>query len=293
MDWETAVIEGIEARQDKDKAQWKLGDLARQVKTNYSDHTLENYAALIGVEYNTLQEYRRVAGAYEKSTRVDNLTWSHHRAAIGWEFSRVWLDKAAENQWGVHQMEVERARVETEVSPVTHLDVDVEETESVELGVKRQQLEELLSDPAVATDPEALESVAEHVVRPAYEGAGLTHDNPYNHLRLAMDTARMERSERDDMRVRRIKSESPVAQKFDEWGASLELQSAIDKLVTTITKMLAKVGPPSDRDRDPIFGLTGSLARLDEASQLLHRYLELDEAELDEFLRNVLNKDGD
>jgi hypothetical protein len=104
MDWETLVFEGLEARQMKDKAQWKLGDLALQVETTYGEHSLEKYAEMVVVNHNSLQEYRRVAKAYEKSTRVDNLTWAHHRAIAAHPERQQWLTAAKDQRWSVSRM---------------------------------------------------------------------------------------------------------------------------------------------------------------------------------------------
>jgi hypothetical protein len=110
IDWEEAVTEGIEARKSQDKAQWKLGDLACALVTTYGGRTLAKYAEEIGVEFNTLQEYRRVAGTFEKSTRVDNLTWSHHRTAAAWNNPGQWLSHAVKGKWSVETMKAEQAK---------------------------------------------------------------------------------------------------------------------------------------------------------------------------------------
>lgn len=79
-DWETLIFEGLEARHLKDKAQWKLGDLALQVEVSYGDKSLQEYANKVGVSYASLKVYRWVASQYQKVTRVTNLSWAHHRA---------------------------------------------------------------------------------------------------------------------------------------------------------------------------------------------------------------------
>jgi hypothetical protein len=107
MDWETLIFEGMEARQTKDKAQWKLGDLALQVDTAYGGHTLETYAEQIGIEYNTLRQYRTVAAAYQNDERSSFLSWSHHLKIADRDDRLGWLKRAAEGKWSVRRMRAE------------------------------------------------------------------------------------------------------------------------------------------------------------------------------------------
>ena len=73
-EWEDLVLQGIEARQKKDSAQWELGDLALTVERIPGESTLERYAEDIGIQLNTLEVYRWVADTYEKLTRIKTLT---------------------------------------------------------------------------------------------------------------------------------------------------------------------------------------------------------------------------
>ena len=116
MDLEELIDEGIQARQQINGGQWRLGDLALQVETVYGKHTLENYAERIGEEHHRLEQYRWVAGRYEKSVRTENLSWSHYERIAARNDRFHWLKAAAEHAWGVHQMvsEISRAREEEE-----------------------------------------------------------------------------------------------------------------------------------------------------------------------------------
>jgi hypothetical protein len=78
IDWEEAITEGIEARQMADKGRWKLGDLALEVESAYGGKRLQEFADKVGVSHSSMKVYRWVAGAYQKVTRVTNLSWSHH-----------------------------------------------------------------------------------------------------------------------------------------------------------------------------------------------------------------------
>ena len=102
--WEHLIIEGVDARQSRDRAQFKLGDLALQVETHYGDHSLWNYAQPIGIEFHQLQSYRTVARAYEESVRTDNLSWTHHERVASRGDRLDWLDKAEQHRWSVSEM---------------------------------------------------------------------------------------------------------------------------------------------------------------------------------------------
>lgn len=107
MDFETAVIEGIEARRAKDGAQWRLGDLAAAVETmggRNGEGQLQEYAQRIGVEYNTLRTYRYVAGEYEVDMRIST-SFYHHQVAAGWHNSMWWLDRAVAFPWSAATMQ--------------------------------------------------------------------------------------------------------------------------------------------------------------------------------------------
>jgi hypothetical protein len=102
--WHEIVAEGIEARRHHDGAQWRLGDLALEVETTYGGEDLRKYAVEIGIGHSALQEYRRIAGAYEKSTRVDNLTWTHHRVVSKFSQRSDLLKQAQENKWSSREL---------------------------------------------------------------------------------------------------------------------------------------------------------------------------------------------
>ena len=112
--WDEHVREGIEARQQRDGAQWRLGDLAASVETTYGEQSLQKYAEEIGVEFNTLREYRRVANEFGNATRVANLSWTHHREVAALDDPEPWLRMAAHEGWSVARLrqEIEATRRE-------------------------------------------------------------------------------------------------------------------------------------------------------------------------------------
>jgi hypothetical protein len=105
--WPELIAEGVRARHGRDGAQWALGDLALEVETTYGGQELQRFADDVGIEHNTLQEYRRVARAYEKSTRVDNLPWRHHQVVAARDDRLRYLARAAEGGWTTRRLREE------------------------------------------------------------------------------------------------------------------------------------------------------------------------------------------
>ena len=109
--WAELVAEGIDARRKRDGTGWQLGDLALEVETTYGGNELERYAEEIGVSFGTLTNYRTVAVAYENCTRVQNLSFKHHRVVAARPDRLEWLARAEADGWSVaHMLEV----IETE-----------------------------------------------------------------------------------------------------------------------------------------------------------------------------------
>ncbi|HLF76643.1 MAG TPA: hypothetical protein VJB57_04060 [Dehalococcoidia bacterium] len=102
--WPDLVAEGVAARQERDGAAWRLGDLALEVETSYGGGELQAYADAIGVAHSTLQDYRYVAGAFPLSDRSDNLTWTHHQRLAGRADRLDWLVRAVAGAWSVRTL---------------------------------------------------------------------------------------------------------------------------------------------------------------------------------------------
>lgn len=86
MRYDELVRRGREVAQRLSKSQWELGDLALKVvpmgeqhKHNGSIERLQQYADEIGVAFDALDLYRRVAAAWPDRTRIRSASWSVHR----------------------------------------------------------------------------------------------------------------------------------------------------------------------------------------------------------------------
>lgn len=93
--------------------QWWLGDWIRFGERKYGE-TYEAAMAITGLEYQALANYAWVAG--EVSTRVESLSWSHHRevAALDPADHATWLERAEAENWSVRDLKQQiRARKAT------------------------------------------------------------------------------------------------------------------------------------------------------------------------------------
>ena len=85
--------------------QWVIGDWLNYGEEKYG----EDYAAALPDTdrgYESLGQCKWVAKAVEPSTRVQELSWSHHRevAKLEPESQKFWLDLAVEYDWSVREL---------------------------------------------------------------------------------------------------------------------------------------------------------------------------------------------
>jgi len=78
ISWKDAVTIGQKLVEYKETSVWLLGDLALQVGKNYGLDSLGKFAAEIGINKNSLQQYRRVSAAFPPNTRSKFLSHRHH-----------------------------------------------------------------------------------------------------------------------------------------------------------------------------------------------------------------------
>jgi hypothetical protein len=91
---------------------WWIGDLLNYGEHAYGDTYTEAHA-LFELEYSVLANLKWVASAFEFSTRVENLSWTHHRevAALEPAVRSYWLEQADQRGWSVREM---KARIKAE-----------------------------------------------------------------------------------------------------------------------------------------------------------------------------------
>jgi hypothetical protein len=111
--WESFVSEGMNAREERDGCQWKLGDLTAAITTQYGEDTIGKYAYAIGMERKTLMNYRTVSTRYSPDIRSKyrKLSFSHFAALMGTTSPEAWLEKADDNDWSVEKVRKELKEV--------------------------------------------------------------------------------------------------------------------------------------------------------------------------------------
>jgi hypothetical protein len=124
MNYEELVTEGQSAREERDKIQWRLGDLAQEVSNTLGKHMVTDFAIRIFVDKGTLARYKEVASAYTPEIREEYkyLSWSHFRAAAAQNQPEDWLQKAADNSWSVENLMTQIKKFKGEpVKPLTQV----------------------------------------------------------------------------------------------------------------------------------------------------------------------------
>lgn len=112
-DWESLISDGLNAREERDGSQWKLGDLALEIEKGYGEDTIGKYASEIGIVKKTLMNYRTVSARFTSEVRKHHakLSYSHFVAASGLTEPLAWLEKANDNNWSIEMMRREIALV--------------------------------------------------------------------------------------------------------------------------------------------------------------------------------------
>lgn len=103
-EWESLIGEGIELVQAEKRNLWAQGDLAVRVLIGRKSEALEEFTLRIGADYETFQEYRRIAIAFPPESRRLSLSFTHHKAVATREDRHEWIARAAAEKWSRPQM---------------------------------------------------------------------------------------------------------------------------------------------------------------------------------------------
>lgn len=106
---------------------WCIGDWIVYGENHYRRGQYAEALALVEVKYQALKNYAWVARRVERSTRVDALSWSHHRAVASLETpqQRELLDAAARLGWTVAETEAAVRALKPDRPPLMALTVRV------------------------------------------------------------------------------------------------------------------------------------------------------------------------
>lgn len=89
--------------------QWVIGDFMNATKERYGDGKYQFYAQALNIEPETLMNWASVCTKIQFSTRVENLSFGHHRLVTKMDASdqTTWLNRAIQNGWSVLDMRLE------------------------------------------------------------------------------------------------------------------------------------------------------------------------------------------
>lgn len=85
---------------------WWLGDWLNYGTAREWGHKYTEAAKLLEIDGAVLTQYAYVSARVQFSTRVEKLSWSHHRevCALDTGHQRMWLFKAVANEWSVSDL---------------------------------------------------------------------------------------------------------------------------------------------------------------------------------------------
>ncbi len=138
-------------------AKWELGDwlLASEYNDEQAEvmrdlgqeypNWIEKAAMYHRYKYDTFLEFRRVAKAFPKPTRVGALSWNHHRVVAtvdGADERAKWLDKALKKGWSVNELRLKVADKNELDSAPSAYDLTKKEQQTLASLAKKTNLSE-------------------------------------------------------------------------------------------------------------------------------------------------------
>jgi hypothetical protein len=100
---------GIELANLARRTPWWIGDWMFHGETNYAagmSQAYEDAIAATGLDYQTLANYKTVAGRFAFSRRRENLSLAHHAEVLALDLDdqEHWLDRAEREKWSVRTL---------------------------------------------------------------------------------------------------------------------------------------------------------------------------------------------
>jgi len=117
--WNRLVSKGLEVREQRDGAQWELGDLAGEIDKDYGQDSIGKFAQQINMAGKTLRNYRIVSRTFKKEQR-NYLSFSHYAHLTTVSNPMEWVYKARDNEWSVDQLASELRKVKKIKPPPLH-----------------------------------------------------------------------------------------------------------------------------------------------------------------------------
>lgn len=105
----------MEAREQKDKSQWVIGDAAVEFVTLYGRAGLPQFAIEGGVNKDTMRRYLLVSQAWPPDKRLPYLSHRHHQILAPRTDRFEWAEKAHDNNWSCEMLEVEMGKYDGKI----------------------------------------------------------------------------------------------------------------------------------------------------------------------------------
>lgn len=103
-DFEEICEMGREAMDMRKISNIVIGQLAVEVEGRYGEDAIGSFSKEIGLNKQTVTQYRWVAKAFPGLTAYNGLSYTHYRLAAGTDKPQEWIDKAIENNWNGAQL---------------------------------------------------------------------------------------------------------------------------------------------------------------------------------------------
>ena len=105
-EWENAGPAFLTLLTVQNAINWWTGDWLNEGDKRYGK-TYEQAQRITGWKLNRLKNYKWVSRRVKKSTRVDSLSWAHHREVAKIESTEdqaLWLERSEANRWSVSEL---------------------------------------------------------------------------------------------------------------------------------------------------------------------------------------------
>lgn len=104
--WDEACEMGISARNMRDLSNWIIGTVALGIETKWGEDRLGEFARIIGLNKNTVSQYRWVVKKFGLDYDVIyGLPWSYYRLAAGTEYPEETIEQFHDRSMSITEAE--------------------------------------------------------------------------------------------------------------------------------------------------------------------------------------------
>jgi len=106
-------------RDGRERDEWVIGDTVLHGVEAFGEKTLKEIANKLNLDYGTLRTHKWVSQNVPLSTRVDKLSWRHHRevaSCLTTESKQNWLKNALDQGWSARELAKKIAETKQKVA---------------------------------------------------------------------------------------------------------------------------------------------------------------------------------